>query len=78
MTIEWAARDYLWALADAREATGPRFMAAQVRVADALHELILAVGDPCFLCDPGTCPGETEGRILVGNEYRRVEVMESL
>jgi hypothetical protein len=50
-----AAGDYAAAYVARLEATGPDVGAAQIRLDWALHELLVAAGQPCG-CDDGTCP----------------------
>jgi hypothetical protein len=50
-----AARRYVVTRRTADEAAGAGYLAALIDQADAFHELVVAVGERCWLCDPGTC-----------------------
>jgi hypothetical protein len=59
--LEDVARDYVWALKRAREAdSAAARTAALVDVDAALHDLVIAAGEPCIYCEAGTCPNTTD------------------
>jgi hypothetical protein len=72
-----AARVYVSAVHDAHEASGSRMLEAWVGRDWAFHELVLALGIECWLCDPGTCPG-APGKVLPTYDGRPVTLTEPL
>jgi hypothetical protein len=63
LELEAAATRWARAYVEAGDATGRQLTLAALEYHTATHDLILAAGEPCPLCEPGTCPGAIGGRL---------------
>jgi hypothetical protein len=61
-----AAAHYVLAVQRAHEATGREMLEAWVARDAAFHDLVMAVGVECWMCDEGTCPGYLVGPFGAG------------